>query len=171
MVVTTAGSLDESNGESGKPLHSGQMVMNLLNDVILDMVQEELIDRLLYEAFSLPIYMRNKAELVAPFIDRQNDLSRAFSLEYGQIQKMSCPFYEELQDTHDRKKYAHSLCNTVRAFTEPMLIKGLFPSSCPREVIERTTSEIYARMEQAVESDPDRYKFDVVQLVAVLARN
>ncbi len=171
MVITMAAS-EKVTAASGEP-NSAHRITNLLNDVLLEMVKERRVDRRRYRQFAFPILMRTLAEVVAPMQGPDAPLAGAFSVEHATVHRMNCPFTEAYKQTGDRQGFADEIVASVRAFTEPMLIKGLLLEERQdrdgREA-RRLADEVYLRMRQRVLARPEAYPFNVVQLTAVLAR-
>ncbi len=173
MIISMAGSLGENGYDGIDPAkvgqsYSAQKPLDLLNDVILNMVRESAISRTAYELMSIPIYMRTLDQFLAPF--DQEALAGAFIVEHAKTDYMDCPFYAQFKQTGDVKAYAAELVATVRAFTEPMVVKGLSVGGGEESRVTRLVSEIYERMRAAVCASPDAYPFNVIQLNAVLCR-
>ncbi len=176
MVVTVAGSLSAADKKrglgKGGQVSSAQKVLDLMKSVILDMVRDKKIESSKFASFSIPLYMRTLDEFLEPFHQRDSVVSQCFSVEHAETLWMDCPFLEEYKQTGDVEGYAERLVGTVRAFTEPMVVKGLFDSNAhaPEQGVRELVDEIYARMKSAAQAKPEAYAFDVIQLVASVAR-
>lgn len=176
MVVSVAGSLGDMGYDGIDPAivgqtTSGQKPLDLLNAVMSEMVRESAIDRLAYEMMSIPIHMRTLDQFLAPF--RQEALSAAFAVEHARTYFLDCPFYARFKQTGDVQSYAAELVATVRAFTEPMVVRGLTAAgneTTSESRIGQLVFEIYERMKVAVLARPDNYPFNVIQINAVLCR-
>jgi hypothetical protein len=152
-------------------------MMDLLDTKLKGMVREGAIQKDAYERFSFPIYFRNTAEIIAPLYNENSDVYDLFEEEYVWMQTIPDPMREIYEQSKDVESYADALVNTVRAFSEPLLLQGLFASSERRRKERQssagqlTVNELFKRVRDEIVAAPDSYQFTAVNSFAVFIRS
>ena len=140
-------------------------IYDVLSDAVLDLVEEGILRRELYEKLIFPIYFRTIEELLAP-IHTDATLSRVFRVEKAESHDVPVPFNEALAATGDVKEWANRYTGFLRAFTET-ITAAVLPDDLPGS---DSLDEIYRRVEQRLIADPARYEFHYISVAALLTR-
>jgi hypothetical protein len=140
-------------------------IYDVLSDAVLDLVEDGVLPRELYEELIFPIYFRTVEELLEP-IETDERLGKAFRVEKAESREVSVPFNTKLSDTGNVAAWASSYAGFLRAFTEAILASAL-PADLPRS---DTLDEIYRRVEQRLAANPARYEFHYISVAALLTR-
>lgn len=179
LVVTMAARLvaaneaiDGSNPRKGES-YSAQSIVQLLYDVLQQMVQDHLIETKALEQFSLPIYCRSREEILSPI---QDVFEQQLRVDYFNIAWVQCPLHAKFKEDGDAVAYASGLTGILRAFSEPVLISGLFGATERRESERKTLGsqkiidKIYERVEDIISKAPDDYSFYPCHATLILSR-
>jgi len=140
-------------------------IYDVLNDALLDIVEDGLLPRRIYEDLIFPVYFRTFEELTTP-IEADPDLAKMFRIERAEVRETPVPFNLERDKTGDVAVWAQSYAGFLRAFTEPILAAAI-PAELSRDGIVQS---IYRRVEDRLAVDPDRYEFHYVALGTLLTR-
>ncbi|MGD9723016.1 MAG: hypothetical protein AB7O59_17405 [Pirellulales bacterium] len=138
---------------------------DVVHDACLDLVQAGRIDRTAYEAVLMPIYFRTLEELLAPVQASSGPLAGKFVVEKAVCEEVPVAFVEAYRQTGDLARYAEQFVGFVQAFTEPILRPALEPT-CDAATI----AAIYARAQERLRAEPERYEFHYLQAAVLLAR-
>jgi SAM dependent carboxyl methyltransferase len=191
LIVTMGGRFDEDGSGRQIPAQfqtdrklpkvtgnsSVEAMMDLLDTKLKAMVQEGTIEKSAYERFSFPIYFRSTAEIIAPLYDEKSDVYELFTEEYVWVQSIPDSMTETFEQSKDAEAYADALINTVRAFTEPLLLQGLFSNSERRRKERQTAAsqlivdELFRRVRDEVIAAPDMYQFAAINSFAIFIRS
>jgi len=177
LVVTAAASIPEADArpeaitKSGaRETHSGQIIMELMHSILETFAGAGTIQKSALEQFAFPLYCRDSSEFLAPVS------SGGVTVEHFSIVPIACPIHEQFKIDGDAERYAENLTALIRAFTEPMLLQGLF------KVMERRKTElnrsyeqgivniVYERMQKAIAQAPNQYTFYPITATIVLAK-
>lgn len=140
-------------------------IYDVLSDAVLDVVEQGILRREVYEALIFPIYFRTVEELLEP-IEKDERLADVFGVEKADSREVPAPFNVTLSDTGDVAAWARSYTGFLRAFTEAILASAL-PDDPPQA---ETLDKIYQRVEQRLAADPGRYEFHYISVAALLTR-
>jgi hypothetical protein len=133
-----------------------------MNNKLQEMVAEGLIDRDVYENFIFPYYFRTLDEALEPLISKTSPLSQKVSLDSSLVQAIPCPMFAEYLRTKDKAVYANAYVSWLRAWSEPILAKGIFSRSASSESDAfRMIDDFYGRIQETVEADPLAHIFKV----------
>jgi len=177
MVVTAAARIPETDARpeavtasGGRETHSAQIVFELMHAVLESFVAEGKVQRAALDAFAFPIYCRDSSEFLAPVS------SGGVAVEHFSISPIQCPMHKKYKENGNAEEYAQELTDLIRAFTETVLLRGLFKVTERRKLeLERspeqqTVNEIYDRMRKEIIAAPDKYTFYPIQATIVLAK-
>lgn len=179
-LIITAGAKYENGEEAARQLErffhlstkrplefqSAEVILTLLNEVLLEAADQGHIDKQRLREFAMPLLCRSMSEWRAPFTTA--DCPADFVLEHAYIETIGCPHHERYKMDGDKLVYAKALTNLVRAFAEPSLVQGLFPTK--KGDSARAMDIIFQTLERRIAADPDRYTFYPIQAVLVVAK-
>jgi hypothetical protein len=168
LVVVCPGRFEEDDPEidAAKDRFACENMMNLLNEVIANFVRANKINKDRYDKFAMPIYLRAKSELSLP-ISEDACLSKAFQLDRATTHCVQSPFSAWASDPNKAEDYASIIVNSVRAFSEPVLLQSLFAS---KEEGQTILEQVYATMKSKVAKQPKNWSFDPVMVFATFTR-
>ena len=178
IVVTVAARVSAKDAGSIYKLHenhSAKTIFQLLNDLLEELVKEKQLESSALANFSIPIYCRNKDELVEPVTT--GELQGQLLLEAIKIESIPCPLHTQFKKDGDAGTYAAGLTGIVRAITEPLMLSGLFNlkerrKSALASVPEQKILElIFARMQAKIMASPDLYTFYPCHATMVFAKS
>jgi hypothetical protein len=139
---------------------------DVLNDAYLDLVATGLLKREELERFTMPVYFRTVAELLAPLRQAGSPVCGAFTVDRAEALEVPAPFIVELQRSGDVAAYARSYTGFIRAITEPVVQAALNQS----EHATQTIDHLYARIQARLQAEPVRYLFRYILVAALLTR-
>lgn len=170
MVLTMGGR--RLNADSDIEDFGCRAIIDLMNNVLKELVEENRIMRAAYERFALPIYCRSVDEVLAPFKDNHSPLADQFTVEYAETHRQKCDRFERLLLGGEADLYAETVVDNVGAYAQPALEQGLFGTTERLSAEQSKTIELlFARMKEAIASNPNKFVFEPVCLFVVLARN
>jgi hypothetical protein len=140
-------------------------IYDVLSDSLLDAVEQGRIPRAVYEQLLFPIYFRDLQELLAP-LQPGEDGAACFEVLQADAQEVEVPFNQSLERDGDVTSWARQYTGFMRAFTEAILAAAL-PEDLSREA---TLAWIYQRIQQRLQTDPERYAFHYISIGALLKR-
>lgn len=144
------------------PLFSVQSFFNLLNVILHELADERKIDTADLKTFCFPLYCRSTWEAVWPIHDVSSPVWKLFNIDYVNIERFACPFKNELEESGDVLQYAHELTASVRAWSEPILLKHF------KDTV--AIADVFKRIQRSLQIDPNIMDFSAVQLFVMLTR-
>jgi hypothetical protein len=126
-----------------------------LNDACLDLIAAGRLQRERYERFTMPIYFRTLAEMLAPLERESSPIKGNFTVDRAETLEVPTPFFIAFDQSRDAAKLAEDYTGFLRAFSEPVARSALSGNESDVGIIE----ELYARIRQRIQSDPERYRF------------
>ena len=137
-----------------------------LNDALLEMVDDNLIDRDHYEIYYHPTYFRTLDELTAPLTDMRSPCAQLFALERAETYEIPVSFVETFRDTGDADRFAEEFTAFFRVFSESPLRLCLAGLANLDDLID----DIYARAARLIRDDPRRHDYHFIALAALMTR-
>ena len=147
-------------------LWAGACTYDALNDALLEAIDMGIIDRDSYERYYSPVYYRTVEQLTELVSGPQAELGSLFRLDRAEDYEVPMPFEQDFKRTGDVATYARAGVNYFRAFTEAMIRQAL--SGHPN--LDRLIDHAFARVEQAMTDDPERFRIRFISIAALLTR-
>jgi SAM dependent carboxyl methyltransferase len=135
----------------------------LLNDAGVDLVAAGRIDRGRWERFVFPTYFRTLEEMLAPLQHSDGPDADAFAADRAELLELPIPFVDRFRETGDKREYAAEYAGFLRAFSEPVLAKGLSANAA-------TLDALYSRAADRLVAEPDRYALCNIKVAVLLTR-
>lgn len=140
-------------------------IYDVLSDALLDLIDDGVLPRELYEELVFPVYFRTVRELIAP-VEGDGQFAGSFRVEEADVREVLVPFNAERARTGDVLMWARRYTGFLRAFTEPVLTVAIRDIFAKPEAVE----EVYRRVERLLIEDPGRYEFHYISVAALLSR-
>jgi hypothetical protein len=138
-VLVELATRDEAGRYGVEPLYA------VADRALADLVAGGHLEPAAARAVCVPVYIRSRAELVAPFDDPR---LRNLALESLTVRSVPDPFLPELRRTGDASAFARSWTATLRAFTEDQFFPG--------DRDEPGLADVYyRRVADHIEADPE----------------
>ena len=139
---------------------------DVINDACLDLVKANRVTSAAYERFTIPVFFRTLAEVLAPLESADSPVRGAFTVDSAESLIVPTPFVESFHRTGDVTSFASAFTGFIRAFTEPIARAAFLEPEGDAGVIDA----LYMRIRQRLEADPQRYAFRYVQVAVCLTR-
>jgi hypothetical protein len=168
LVIVCPGRFEDGDSEKDleQDMFACENMMNLLNSVIVDFVHSGKINKNKYDKLAFPIYLRSKSELSQP-INQDVYLSKSFKIDRTSTHRVRSPFSNWADDPSKSEDFAQVIVNSVRAFSEPVLLQGLFDD---KEEGQAVLELVYATMKNRVARQPKNWSFDPVMVFATFTK-
>jgi hypothetical protein len=139
---------------------------DVLNDACLDLVAAGRLRREQYERFTMPVYFRTVAELLAPLERADSPVRGAFAVERAGALEAPTPFVVEFRRGGDAAAYARAYTGFLRAISEPVVRAALDQPDGGAGAVEG----LYERIRARLLAEPERYLWRYVLVAARLTR-
>jgi hypothetical protein len=157
VVLATPGDTSEARVADG--------IYDVLNDACLDLVAAGRLPRDQYERFTMPIYCRTVAELLAPLECKDSPVRGAFTVERAQELEVPTPYVVEFCRGGDVEAYAGAYTGFLRAITEPVVRAAFHGPDA-----EVTVDGLFERVRARLLAEPRRYLWRYIIVAALLTR-
>jgi hypothetical protein len=139
---------------------------DVLNDACLDLVAAGRLGREEFERFTMPVYFRTVAELLAPMEREDSPVRGAFAVDRAEELEVPLPFLAEFRRGGDAAAYAGAYTGFLRAVSEPVVRAALEQAGGEDETIEC----LYERVRARLLAEPERYEWRFILVAALLTR-
>jgi hypothetical protein len=158
MLLASPGDTSEARVSDG--------VGDVLNDACLDLVADGRLQRKEYERFTMPVYFRTVAELLAPLERVGSAVRRAFAVERALALEAPTPFAIEFRRSGDVAAYAAAYTGFLRAVSGPVVRAALNQPTGEAATLD----SLYDRVRARLLSEPERYSWRYIVVAALLTR-
>ena len=158
LLIASPGDTDDTRVADG--------LADILNDACLDLLADGRLERPEYERFTMPVYFRTVAELLAPLEIEDSPVRGTFSVDRAQALEVPTPFAVEFRRSGDAAAYAASFTGFIRAVTEPVVRAALHQNNGQADTVDA----LYERLRSRLEAEPERYTWRYFMVGAQLTR-
>jgi len=137
-----------------------------LNDACLDLVASGRLPRQRYERFTMPLYFRTVAEMLAPLERDGSPVKGAFTVDRAETLEVPTPFLIEFDRSSDAAKLADDFTGFLRAFSEPVARAAFVGDNGDSAILD----ELYGRIHARVKAEPGRYRFRYLLTATLFTR-
>lgn len=151
---------------SGEPVHGP---LELLQSAATVLSEEKRISTRSMEQFVIPIYRRTADEALAPFREKDSDVSRRLLVQEKREESVVCPLLTSIQNGVNLTVAANSYVRFIRAFSESIVRTGLFSDQgapAARENLDR----LYSTMEHLAVTEPERFSLRRSRILLLIQR-
>jgi hypothetical protein len=139
---------------------------DVINDAWRDLLANGQLKQEEYERFTMPVYFRTVAELLAPLEREDSPVRGMFAVERAEALEVSLPFVVEFRRSGDAAAYAAAYTGFIRATSEPVVRAALNRSAAETSVVDR----LYERVRARLLADSERYLWHYILVAALLTR-
>jgi hypothetical protein len=158
LLVATPGDTEQARVSDG--------LYDVLNDACLDLVAAGQLVRAQYERFTMPLYFRTVAELLAPLEREDSPVRGAFTVDRAQALEVPPPFIVEFGRGGDVTDYAAAYTGFLRAITEPVVRAAFQQPAGDAGTVDSLYQHIHARLL----AESERYLWRYIVVAALLTR-
>jgi hypothetical protein len=154
--------IDDEGRYLGKT--GGVSMFDTFSELWRSLVDDGIITEAEYRATNFPQVYRNKAQFIAPLVDKTNPVYRAgLRLEHVEARHLVCPYVRAFAEHKDAARFARDYIPTLRSWSEPTFASGL---SAERPSTERAKiiDEFYSRYERRVAEAPAGHGMDYIHV-------
>jgi hypothetical protein len=144
----------------------GDGLEDVINDSWRDLVASGQLKQEEYERFTMPVYFRTVAELLAPLEREDSPVSGMFAVERAEALEVTLPFVVEFRRSGDAAAYAAAYTGFIRATSEPVVRAALNRSAAETSVVDC----LYERVRARLQADSERYLWHYILVAALLTR-
>jgi hypothetical protein len=144
----------------------GDGMADVLKDACLDLVVAGRLERERYERFTMPVYFRTAAELLAPLERADSPVRGAFTVERAETLEVPAPFVVEFRRGGDVAAYAGAYTGFLRAISEPVVRAAFHQPQGEAATVDALYEGVHSRLL----AEPERYSWRYILVAALLTR-